>query len=333
LPISEGRLNDLKNDSLSLREAVTLPESAFYIFDATTLFEPSEIKKTFPEKLPIEYLPSDDISVHGNLMGLEPPKDENLKLKLHVFSEYISEGRTPLFLSSNLQFLFQHYMTGVSHAIDKSSEEGLLSPLLDWSGLDLVVERSGSFKMECESNSNTEQTEKLTKACELLAALSNGTLDKKTIEEEFDGICRSDVVLLACSLAQFIWNSKLSMSISWAASNNRNGYLAIDKRRVRKYFKFLNSLKDDKYLRNITIQLTPKEADPLRKEVNGRGGMEDLLRRLQKKLKGDNTISLSSDDIEKILRYGLTYGQGGFENKLMGLAMTLRRIGIPFNTA
>jgi hypothetical protein len=333
LPISESRLNAIKNDKISLREAVTLPEKEFYIFDTKSLFEPSEIKKSSPEKLPLDYLPSDDISVHGNLLGIEPPENEHLKVRLHVFSEHISEGRAPLPLISNLQLLFQQYMIWVSHAFDKSTEVAFISPVLDWSRLDLVAVTSGSFKMECESKSTNEQTEKLAKACELLAALSNGTFDKEVIKKEFAGIYRSDIVLLASSLAHFISNSKLSMSISWATSNNPKGYFAIDRRRARKYFKSLYSLRDTQYDRNITIQLTPKEADPLRKEVKGDGGMEDLLRRLQKKLKDDNTISLSSDDIEKVLRYSSAYGQGGFENKLIGLAMTLRRIGIPFNTA
>jgi len=332
LQISESRLNAIKNDRLSLREAVTLPEKEFYIFDAKSLFKPLKIRKSSPEKLPIDYLPSDDVSVNGNLLGLKIPEGDYLKVRLHVFSELITEGMIPLSLLSSLQFIFQQFMTWVSHAMDKTSEEGLPSPVIDWSGFNLISVQSGSFKMECESNSTGEQTEKLTKACELLANISNGTFGKESFEKEFAGIYRSDIVLLASSLAQFILNSKLSMSISWAASNNPKGYLAIDKRRVKKYFKSLNSLRDTEHVRNITIQLTPKEADPIRKTVKGSGGMEDLLRRLQSKLKEDNTISFSSDDIEKILRYGLTYGQGGFENRLIGLAMTLRRIGIPFNT-
>jgi len=332
LPISESRLSALKNDALSLREAVTLPEKEFYVFAAKNLFEPSEIKKSSPEKLPIDYLPSDDISVHGNPLGLEMPEGECLKVRLHVFSKHILEGRAPLFWISSLQLLFQNYMTWVAHAIDKSSEEGFPSPVFDWSGFNLIAVKSGSFKIECESKS-AEQIEKLTKACELLANLSNGTFDEEAIKEEFAGIYRSDIILLVCSLAQFISNSKLSMSISWASANNPKGYLAIDKRRVKKYFKSLNSLRECEHERNITIKLTSKEADPIRKAVAGEGGMQLLLRRLRKKLKEDNTISLSPDDIEKILRYGLTYGQGGFEDQLIGLVMTLRRIGIPFNTA
>lgn len=333
LPISESRLKAIKNDSLSLREAVTLSEKEFYVFDAKSFFEPSEIKKSSPEKLPIDYLPSDDVSVSGSLLGLKMPERECLKVRLHVFSELISEGRAPLSIISSLQNIFQQYMTWVAHAIDRSSEEGVPSSVIDWSGFNLTSVKAGSFKMECESNSNREQTEKLTKACELLANLSNGTFDKESIEKEFDGIYRSDIVLLVSSLAQFILDSKLSMSISWASSNNPKGYLAIDKRRVKKYFDSLDSLRDAEHVRNITIKLTPKEADPIRKTVKGEGGMQRLLRRLQSKLKKDNTISLSSDEIEKILRYGLNYGQGGFENQLIGLAMTLRRIGIPFNTA
>lgn len=332
-PVSESRLINIKSDGLSLREAITLPEKEVYLFNGKTPFDTLNIVKFSPEHLPPEYLPSEDISVNGTQMGLAPPEGDFLKVRLHAFSELISsEGRTPLALASNLQFLFQQYITWVSHALDKSSEEGVLSPVFDWTGLDIVNVTNGSFKMECESKTNAEQTEKLAKACELLATLSNGHFDIDLIQEQFSGIYRNDVILLACSLAQFISNSKLSMSISWVSSNNQQGYLAIDKRRAKRYFRRLGALSETQYLREITIKLTPEEADPLKKDVNGTGGMESLLRRLKSKLRDDNTITLSADDIEKILRYGLTYGQGGFENKLMGLAMTLRRIGIPFNT-
>ena len=88
----------------------------------------------------------------------------------------------------------------------------------------------------------------------------------------------------------------------------------------------------DLFSRRITITLTRIEAEPLRKPVIGQGGMQSLLRILQSKLTPENTIELTLEEIEKILRYGLNYGQGGFQDRLLGIARALKRVGISFYT-
>ena len=101
-PISESRLINIKNDGLSLREAISLPEKGFYLIIAKNPFSALNIIKLSPEQLPREYLPNEDISVNGIQMGLEAPEGDFLKVRLHAFSELISsEGRTPLEPASN----------------------------------------------------------------------------------------------------------------------------------------------------------------------------------------------------------------------------------------
>lgn len=56
----------------------------------------------------------------------------------------------------------------------------------------------------------------------------------------------------------------------------------------------------------------------LQKEVNGSGGFQSLLRKLKKQVVGSELI-LYPPDIERIDRYRSKYGQGGFENRLMGI--------------
>ena len=51
----------------------------------------------------------------------------------------------------------------------------------------------------------------------------------------------------------------------------------------------------------------------------GQGGFQDLLFELQNKLDEGNNISLDSDEIERIIRYGLEYEQGGFQKRLLGI--------------
>jgi hypothetical protein len=332
--ISESRLKALKNDDISLREAVTLYEKEpFYILETqTSLFKPSRIKMSYPEKLPIGYLPSDDVSINGRLLSLKLQEEESLTVRLHVFSQHISEGKSPLSIISRLQNHFQEYMTWVAHAFDRDPEEPIPPSFKDWTGFNLTNVASGSFKMECVSNSNREETKRLTKACQLLANLSNGLFDINSVEREFDGISRSDIIRVSSFLANFVSSFDLSMSITWASSDNPNGYLAIDKRRVDNFLRYLDSLQDEQR-DSITIELSPEEADPLRIPVKGNGGWQNLVRKLNTNLTQENKITLTPKDIERILRYNYLYGQGGFQNQLDGIAVKLKRIGVPFNIA
>lgn len=69
----------------------------------------------------------------------------------------------------------------------------------------------------------------------------------------------------------------------------------------------------------LKIQLTPVERNRLTRPVNGRGGFQVLLRKLQKRLKG-NTVTLTSvDEIEKVGRYLKKYGKGGFQSRIASL--------------
>ena len=50
--------------------------------------------------------------------------------------------------------------------------------------------------------------------------------------------------------------------------------------------------------------------------VVGKGGMQSLLRYLQKKLERDGVLLLSDKDIKRIRSYVDKYGQGGFQDRL-----------------
>lgn len=329
--ISEERLESLKNNEISLREAVTLPEEELYVFDTNILFEPLRTIISAPEKISMDYFPSEDIALNGTSLSLNPIDRETLTVRLHVFSELIKDGSTPLPLMSGIQSNFQHYMSWTAHSIDRTPKGRIPTPFKDWSGFNLTLTESGSLKMECVSNSDQKETEKLVRSCELLSDLSRGTFNFQSIEEEFGRGVGKNIINVSVILAEFISRLNLAFSMKWASSQS-NGYLALDKRRADN---FLNSLSPQEELgpfREITIKLTTNDAEPLRKKVKKGGGMQDLLINLQSKLTDQNTIVLSPEEIEKILRYGLNYGQGGWQDRLVGIAMALKRIGIPFNT-
>lgn len=61
--------------------------------------------------------------------------------------------------------------------------------------------------------------------------------------------------------------------------------------------------------------LSPAAARALAKPVNGRGGHQTLLRRLQKQIAA-GVLTVEPSDMEKMLRYMLSYGTGGFQQRL-----------------
>ena len=75
----------------------------------------------------------------------------------------------------------------------------------------------------------------------------------------------------------------------------------------------------------IKIKLSPGEIELLNKPVRGEGGMESLLLQLQRKLKLDGSIELSQAEIERITRYCLEYGEGGFQERFCAIFNALKR--------
>jgi hypothetical protein len=67
----------------------------------------------------------------------------------------------------------------------------------------------------------------------------------------------------------------------------------------------------------VRIELTRGEQALLRKPVAGKGGMQDLLRTLRRRVDNDGSISLTSSEVERIRKYAKLYGSsGGFQSRL-----------------
>ena len=68
----------------------------------------------------------------------------------------------------------------------------------------------------------------------------------------------------------------------------------------------------------MEVILDPQAMDLLRKEVNGTGGHQSLLRRLQKQLTGTK-LKYDDEDFEKIKSYAYDYGKGGFQDRFKAI--------------
>jgi hypothetical protein len=69
----------------------------------------------------------------------------------------------------------------------------------------------------------------------------------------------------------------------------------------------------------VEVQLNREDLELLMRPVAGQGGWQSLLRKLQKQIDG-NTLTLTEDDSRRILRYILSYGSGGWQDRLAAIA-------------
>lgn len=65
----------------------------------------------------------------------------------------------------------------------------------------------------------------------------------------------------------------------------------------------------------IRVRLTPKQKQQLLQDVQGQGGYQSLLRRLQTNIVGDELV-LTVTDAQRLVRGAESYGEGGFQTRL-----------------
>jgi hypothetical protein len=63
----------------------------------------------------------------------------------------------------------------------------------------------------------------------------------------------------------------------------------------------------------LVLVLTEVEVTKLKRPIRGKGGFQDLLRRLRSNLIDGRIMVDKWSDIEKVIRYSNKYGRGGFQ--------------------
>jgi hypothetical protein len=69
----------------------------------------------------------------------------------------------------------------------------------------------------------------------------------------------------------------------------------------------------------MRVELSEQDLEQLMRPVRGQGGWQSLVRRLQRQVEG-NVITLTEEDQARILHYLLSYGTGGWQDRLGALA-------------
>jgi death on curing protein len=79
----------------------------------------------------------------------------------------------------------------------------------------------------------------------------------------------------------------------------------------------------------VQVRLSTEESELLNREVRGEGGWNDLVRKLQSKLRPDGSMLLDSDEVARIRKYAMGHGPGGFQNRLRAVLHAINRSIIP----
>ena len=77
----------------------------------------------------------------------------------------------------------------------------------------------------------------------------------------------------------------------------------------------------------MRVQLMDSELDLLTRPIRGSGGFQSLLRNITRNIDfTTGTVEIPRSDVERIFRYSVKYGGGGFQSRLRALAIRLRRL-------
>lgn len=330
--ISSSRLENFLSGHISLREIILLCEYDFYLMKTKDFPKPLEIIKTNPEKIPKEYLPKYDITLDGKIDRLpEQVKDiERFNLSVHLISDKIQFGEIPLSIAGPFQEYFQKYMQWSSHNIkNKNISEVYIQPN-DWTTINMYKSEAGSFVMfwSCPEK-DPGKIKIFQESCRILHEILNNSEEKLDIAKYVQEIGRSAIDNIQV-LLRLISYHDLSINLKWTTEDKEEFFLIINKRIAGSILKkFIGYNRNITSNISLTIELTTEETELLQRQVNGQGGHQTLLRRLQNKLDG-NILKLNPYDVDMILRYAQNYGEGGFQVRLRAVLNAIKRMGVTF---
>ena len=74
----------------------------------------------------------------------------------------------------------------------------------------------------------------------------------------------------------------------------------------------------------MRIRQSSAEVARYTRPIRGHGGFQTLLRRIAKQIAANSVLTISEGDLEKLIRYSFTYGQGGYQERTKPTARRVR---------
>jgi hypothetical protein len=330
----EGKKVDNISFEILLCESFEDVSLQFYVFDSEGLFKVKEVWGLYPESIPEEYIPKEDIPVIKKKAKSDITcfQKEKLNLDIHFFPELYPRGEIPLSLIGPFQENLQNFIT---RSASKLAPREHLTEIDNWTPINACDLVPGSIHLHCISNEkDPEKVEILEQSCDILKELCDQKYSIDKLAEYESKIGEKAFTPLKMFLYHIIENN-ISVNLKWNYSIAQKWKsLILNKRKAQKVMDILNEYKseeNEKYKKSIimSIQLNQNEADEIRKPTPGTGGFQTLFEDLRKyKLDENNELTLTPDDIERIVRYALDYKEGGFQQRLQVIISALERMKI-----
>jgi len=330
--VSQERLSAIESDKVSLRDAILAAEHQLYLVLGTSPLHPAQIRAVPSGKLPTGGLPAEGLTIHGkeSPAPLSPTIElRKLALDFRLSAESISRGELPFGISGIFQDRFQRWISATAHhAYDPSPRVYELTYQAgDWSNVSELATGTGSFTISATADGEPYQLDRLDESLTYLQRLVAMPKSGAQLQANMAlGVGRSGSFALL-SLLHFVMATGVSVEIRWVRGSTE-GKIRLDPVVATAIVSRLQGerrkIESDA---RLTIPLSSEELEKIRLPVVGEGGLQSLLRALQKQINQDGRLSVTPAQIERILRYSQSYGSGGFQGRLQGVLVELKRLG------
>jgi hypothetical protein len=330
--VSQERLAAIESDKVSLRDAILAAEHQLYLVMGTSPLRPTQIRAVPGGELPIGGLPTAGLTIHGkeNSDSLSPTiESRKLAFDFRLSAESISKGELPFGISGIFQDRFQRWISATAHhAYDPTPRAYELTyQARDWSNVSELATGTGSFTISATADGEPYQLDRLDESLTYLQRLVATPKPGTQLQADLaKGGGRSGAFALF-SLLHFVMATEVSVEIGWVRGSTEGKIRlnpAVATAIVSRLQGERRKIESDA---RLTIPLSPEELEKIRLPVVGEGGLQSLLRALQKQIGPDGRLSVTPAQIERILRYSQSYGSGGFQGRLQGVLVELKRLG------
>jgi hypothetical protein len=326
IQITNDRLTQFLDSHISLREVILHFESDLYLYVSSDPMHPRTVTRVTPRMLPPGCLPKKDFALNGSeVFSLDDAKiSAPMKIGFHIIA-FKEESESWAALGP-FEWFFQRYIGWAARFIKAGRELALPSiPENDWTNLRPRIDAKGSYKTFCTANTqDLTDSAHIVAACERLKEITEGGTAEVESAQGISGVVGRRAADELKSLLAIVSQQRLAVSVRWSIGDS-SGELALNKQVADgTSLRMKKGRKEHTERVSLTITLTDEELAVLKRPVNGEGGWQNSLRRIQAKFEG-NRITLSADEVDQILRQTQSYGPGGFQNRLYMLIQAIKR--------
>lgn len=354
LPLSEARRRQAQSGHLSLLETVAFSEWSPYLLVGEDPFRPATAARIGVRSVPHSYFPTDFFSLSGErIPGLLPsPEDPTSRLVVHmvpgkreVQSPSLSEvgavqQALERFIETTQPYLRLRKFNSpdIDAVIGAPAAPGRILGEVDWPRLGFGSAKLGTLLVDFKMGTRARADEpSIGRALPELAPISADPRSPMFSPGTKAPEGRTAVSLL--TLGGTLEAFGMAVLIVWKGERGPE-HVLLSPLSAHEGAKDLSRRAHAGYATGsprapvVRVQLSDAEVKVLGREADPKsGGFEKLLSELKGKVErvGDHyEVSLRPDQVERVVRYVQSYGQGGAQDRLKPIYEQLRRLGPSF---